>query len=146
MELVWISGPKQRLTKSTKCGHDTMPKSRSIWVPFSSGAVEVQGRHPHLLILWNTVSTEETIALVEPSQRIRLAVEGGKGDFGRPVLLSVVIDESTSTTVVVVATSSIATVATTSVAEVAVIASTARVVAASAPIVAVSVVVVVAIL
>jgi len=114
----------------------------------------VQGRHPHLLILWNTVSTEEIVALVEPGQRIRLVVEGGKGDFGRPVLLSVAIDESASTTVIVAAASSIAAVTAASVAEVAVTTSiaieattsTARVIAVSAPIVTVAVVAAVSIL
>ena len=46
-------------------------------VPLCRRAVEVQGRSPDLLLLHGAVPLEEVLALVDPRQRIRLAVEVG---------------------------------------------------------------------
>ena len=36
-------------------------------IPLRSGAVEMQRRHPNLLILWNAMPAKVIVAFVEPS-------------------------------------------------------------------------------
>lgn len=59
------------------------------------GAIQMQGRHLDLLLLHSAVAAEVVVALVQPCERIGLAIEAGEVDLQRvgPVVASIMVVE-----------------------------------------------------
>lgn len=52
--------------------------------PLRRHAIQMQRRHPHHILLQGAVTTEKSVAFVEPRQRVGLAVVVGEGQLGFP--------------------------------------------------------------
>lgn len=98
-------------------------------IPFRRGTIEVQGSHPHLLILGHAMATEVIVRFIQPCERIEFPIECGKRDLQWPVgfmaaeifidtllvakhaaVMVVVMAECAPTTIVVIMTTTTAVV------------------------------------